>query len=66
MFVIVNIGEKISYIITKNPNLKEGNARDLINRINKLTNGKGGGKDFFARGSCDNTTQNIEAIRKIN
>ncbi len=65
MFVILNIADKLSYIITKNPKLKDGNAKDLINEINKLTSGKGGGKDFFTRGSCPNTNQNLEAIRKL-
>ncbi len=65
MFVILNSAEKLSYIVTKNPKFKDMNARDIINEINKATSGKGGGKDFFARGSCDNTDANVQAIRNL-
>ena len=68
-FVIINISEKISYIVSKHHNAKITKANEVIALINKATNGRGGGKDNYCQGSCplgneDKIQQIVECLSK--
>lgn len=65
-FVILNVSDRISYMIIKGTKSSlKSNAIDLINEINHLTNGKGGGNNNYCQGSCQNNSSNLEKINKL-
>ncbi len=63
-FVILNITDKLSYIVCKHTNAKVAKASDVIKELNKLTNGRGGGKDNYCQGSCP-STDNVKKIKEF-
>ena len=65
-FIILNIANRLSYIIIKGKKSSHKiNPLDLFNKINNLTNGNGGGSNNYYQGSCENNSSNIETIKKI-
>ncbi|MCQ2747981.1 MAG: DHHA1 domain-containing protein [Mycoplasmoidaceae bacterium] len=60
-FVILNITSKLSYVVCKSAKANISKCNDVIKQINKLTNGRGGGKENFCQGS----TQDIQTKDKI-
>jgi len=64
-FILVNETSKISYLVAKNAKNNIAKAGEVISLINKATNGRGGGKDNFAQGSCELDAKNIDAIKSI-
>ncbi len=66
LFVILNISNPISYIIIKGKKSSyKLNSKDLMNKINNTTNGKGGGNDNYCQGSCENNQLNLKLIKKL-
>ncbi|MCQ2956944.1 MAG: DHHA1 domain-containing protein [Mycoplasmoidaceae bacterium] len=67
-FVILNLTNKLSYIVCKHTNAKVRKCNEVINELNKLTGGRGGGKDNYCQGSTPDTNcqdKIIEFIKKI-
>lgn len=54
-FVIINLTQKLSYIVCKHPNAKVAKCNTIINELNKLVGGRGGGKDNYCQGSTPDT-----------
>ncbi|MGL4617407.1 MAG: DHHA1 domain-containing protein, partial [Mycoplasmoidaceae bacterium] len=61
-FFIININEdKIQYFAAQNEKNNKRNLNEIIQRMNKASGGKGGGKPNFAQGG----TSNIKSLEKI-
>lgn len=64
-FFIININEdKIQYFGAQNEKNKKRNLNEIIQRMNKASDGKGGGKPNFAQGGTSNT-KSLEKIKKV-
>lgn len=56
--LLSKVGENVFYQIKTGKNIKQ-NAKEICLVVNAMTNGKGGGRDDFAQGSC-NSNLNVE------
>ncbi|MGL5640058.1 MAG: alanine--tRNA ligase [Mycoplasmoidaceae bacterium] len=64
-FFVININEdKIQYFAAQNENNKKRNLNEIIQRMNKASGGKGGGKPNFAQGGTSNT-KSLEKIKSV-
>lgn len=65
--IILNIlKDKIVYIVCKNEKLNSKHkANEICMNIAKLTNSKGGGREFFAQGSCLTNDENLNLIENF-
>lgn len=60
-FVFNETNEKIQYFGAQSSELKTRNIADVINKFNKVSNGRGGGKPNFAQGG----TQELDSLDKL-
>ena len=64
-FVILNITDKLSYIVCKSAKAKVEKANVIINELNKITSGRGGGKDTYAQGSTPNINNQDKIVEYV-
>jgi len=61
LILLITSEEKVNYFIKSASN----NAKKIINAINELSSGRGGGKDSFATGASTNKAELLDNIEKL-